>query len=119
MAGLMGPILPASAPAGAGAAPGAASAASSVTLERARLAVDGIALRDRGALELRFGPEAVRLDATPAGVELRVDAGPRAIQGALDPAALADAVRARGVPVVRAEVRAGGERREDGRRPRR
>ena len=109
MAGLMGPILPA----------GAASAASSVTLERARLAVDGIALRDRGALELRFGPEAVRLDATPAGVELRVDAGPHAIQGALDPAALADAVRARGVPVVRAEVRAGGERRKDGRRPRR
>jgi hypothetical protein len=71
-------------------------------LDRAALACETIALRDRSSLELRFERGvAVRMERVADGVTISVDAG-RAAQPLLDPGALADAVRARGVTVVRA-----------------
>jgi hypothetical protein len=83
--------------------------------QRVASAVDSIALRDRGSLELRFEHGlTVRVDAAGPGVALAVERG--AVAAPVDAAQLAGAVRARGVPVVRAEVRGGGAR-QQGRRP--
>ena len=99
----------------AGRAAGTAQAAASA--ERASVAVEALALRDRGALELRLGgQETVRLEPVAGGVAIAVEASGRAPPpAAVDPAALAAAVRARGVPVVRAELRGAGARPRGGR----
>jgi hypothetical protein len=71
-------------------------------LDRAALACETIALRDRSNLELRFERGvAVRVERLADGVTIAVDAV-RGAQPHLDPGALAEAVRARGVTVVRA-----------------
>jgi hypothetical protein len=84
--------------------------------ERVAAAIESIALRDRTSLELRFERGlTVRVEAVGPGVALSVERGAAAAQP-VDAALLAGAVRARGVPVARAELRGGGAR-QQGRRP--
>jgi hypothetical protein len=62
--------------------------------------------RDRASVELRIGEDlAVRIDAVERGVAMIAEAS-RPVPPAAEPPRLVEAVRARGVPVVRAELRA-------------
>ena len=75
--------------------------------DRAAAAIEAIALRDRSSVELRFERGlTVRVEALAPGVALSVERGASPLPATAEPAALAQAVRARGVPVVRADLRA-------------